>query len=281
MPQTVFVWGEDEDRSGAETGMIPILLEDSCPTAGDTMTIPAIFPYVAGIHAGTDGGTTGTAASTFEYTGYWIDGRLTAPGMGGPGVINLRIHRGTCGRREFDDRCIYDYFDNPILVGEGPNGIAGDTIAAFADTADWADNAIAAWIALYVSDTKLPVMPHRITHVAKWTTGAISAALTWEKEQLTLDDDLPTGRYLIWEAGLTSCTAIACRFIIPGVGFRPAIRPRRFAMGPAPEQPNECIHPGGIPMSYKGGVLNVRAEICCEVAETPLGGYFGLEYLGK
>jgi len=282
-PQTVFVWGEDEDRSEAELGLIPILLEDSAVTAGDTITIPSTFPFIAGIHAGTDGGTIdGTEHAQHPYTGYWIDGRLAAPGIGGPGVNNLRIHRGTTGRNKFNDACIYDWFDNPIKVGEGPNGIAGDTLTAYADTADWAGNAIVAFIALYVTDTRLPVMPHTITHVAKWTpTTALAAALTWEKEMITLDDDIPTGRYLIWEAGLTSCTAIAARLIVPGVPFRPAFRPRRFAHGPAPHQPNDCIHPGGIPFNYKGGTLNVRVEWCAEAAETALSGYFGLEYLGK
>lgn len=282
--QTVFVWGEDEDRSGAETGLLPILLEDSAPTAGDTITLPMTMPYVAGILAGTDGGSVDgtTALTTYRgYTGFWIDGRLASPGIGGPGVNNLRIHRGTTGRYEHNKDCLYDWFDDPVLLGEGPNGIAGDTVTAYADTADWAGNAIAAWICLFVTDTKLPTLPHQITHVCKYTTGAIAAALTWEKEQITLDDDIPTGRYIIWEASLTTCTGIAARLIIPGVPFRPAFIPRRFAHAAQWQRPNECLHPGGIPFEYKGGTPNVRVEICCEAAETPLSGYFGLQYLGK
>jgi hypothetical protein len=280
MPQTVFVWAEDEDKSGAETGLAA-LTDDLAVTSGDTIQIPEQYQYIAGVLVGT------------EFPDYVItDARLSAPGIGGPGVNNMRLHKAYAGSEKLVDTTfvgtrdiegvIYDYFDNPVKVGEGPNGIGGDTITAYSLEADEAGVAHMNSISLFVTNTRLPIVPHTLTHPdVKFTTAAIAAGLTWEKKTLVLDDDIPTGRYLIWEAELCSATAIAARLVVPGLGYRPAFIPTRTQAEAAPKQPNRCLHPGGIPIEYKGGSLTCKVEFCAETTDTPLSGRLGMQYLGK
>ena len=269
MPQTVFVWAESEDKSGVETGLAA-LADDQAVTSGDTIQIPDTYPFVAGALVGTE-------SATYVIT----DARLAAPGIGGPGVNNLRLHKAYAATGS-KKGVLYDWFDNPVRLGEGPNGLAGDTLTAYSLEADQAGVAHKNSISLFVTDTRLPLVPHQLSHPdVKFTTGAIAAAFTWEKKALVLDDDIPTGRYLLWEAELCSATSIAARFIVPGVPFRPAIIPTRTQAESAPKQPNKCIHPGGIPFVYKGGTLNVKLEYCAETTDTALSGRLGLQYLGK
>jgi hypothetical protein len=278
MPQTCFAWAEDEDRSAAETGLAAALGETTATTSGDTITIPDIYPFVAGVLVGT------------EFPDYFIvDARLASPGIGGPGVNNWRFHkayRGDNGELDTaaigvrDEGCMYNFMDNPIRVGEGPNGIAGDTLTAYSLETDETGVAHFNSIVLFVTDTKLPLMPHNLTHIVKFTTGAVTTAVTWANLALTLDDDIPPGRYTLWGADVTSATAIAARLQIPGVPFRPAFVPKRVENENF-SQPNRCLHPGGIPIVYKGGTLNVRLDLLAETTDTPLSGALYLEYTGK
>jgi hypothetical protein len=279
MPQTCFAWCEDEDRSAAETGLAAVLAEDLAVSSGDLIEIPDNYFFVAGIQAGS------------EFPDYpLIDARLASPGIGGPGINNLRLHRSWAGKdNELDTsnigsrnpEAMYNYFKEPIRVGEGPNGIAGDTLTAYSLETDESGVAHFNSIVLFVTDTKLPNMPHKITHTVKATVGAIGASVTWEKKTLTLDDDIPVGRYLLWGADLVSASAIAARFQIPGIAdFRPAIVPRRTQQEPL-HPLNKCIHPGGIPFNYKGGTMGLKLEYCAEATDTALSLHLELEYLGK
>lgn len=278
MPQTVFVWAEDEDRSAAETGLAAVLNEDQAVVSGDTIQIPDIYPYVAGILVGT------------EFPDFFmVAARLASTGIGGPGVNNLRLHKAYNGDDgELDaaaigvrnEACIYNWFDNPLKLGEGPNGIAGDTLTAYSLETDEAGVAHFNSISLFVSDTRLPYMPHNITHTPTFTMAAITAAVTWEKKNIVLDDDIPPGRYLLWGVDICSATAIAARVVVPGVPFRPAFIPRRVEREGF-TQPNHCLHPGGIPIVYKGGTLNSKIEYCAEATDTALSGNLYLEYQGK
>lgn len=279
IPQTCYAWVEDEDRSGAEKGLLAALVEDSTYFVGDKIQIPEVFPFVAAVWAGT------------EFPDYpLIDARLASPGIGGKGVNNLRIHKSWAGKdNELDTSNIgsrnpdamYDYFNNPILLGEGPNGIGGDILTAYSLETDEAGVAHFNNIVLFVTNTKLPYVEHTLTHPqVKGTLGAIATAATWEKKTITLDDDLPVGRYILWGCDLVSASAIAARLVVPGVDFRPAFVPRRTqseAMHPL----NRCIHPGGIPIAYKGGVLNLKVEYCAETTDTALSFAMDLEYVGK
>lgn len=273
MPQTCFVWAEDQDRSGVETGLLAVP-DDQTVTSGDTIQIPEIYPYIAGIYAGT------------ETTGYpLVDARLASTGIAGPGINNLRIHRGGAGVTR-NEGCLYDFFDNPVKFGEGPNGLAGDTLTAFSLENDHATTLHINYIVLFVTDTKLPEMPHTISHMPKFTMAAISAGVDaaggdWEKKALVLDDDIPVGRYLLWGIDVVSATAIAARVIIPGLGFRPAFVPRRTEAEAGYRQPNRCIHPGGVPFSYKGGTLTIKVEYLAETTDTALSGTLYIQYLGK
>ncbi len=278
MPQTCFAWAEDEDRSAVETGLAAVLNEDVAVSSGDLIEIPDNFPFVAGMWAGT------------EFPDWpLVDARLASPGIGGPGINNLRLHKSWAGKdSELDTSnigsrnpgCMYDFFDNPIRLGEGPNGIAGDTLTAYSLENDETGVAHFNSVVLFVTDTRLPVVPHNITHLPKFTMAAIGVSVTWEKKAIVLDDDIPVGRYLLWGVDVCSASAIAARMIIPGVPFRPAFVPRR-TQSEAPHPLNKSIHPGGIPFNYKGGTLAMKVEYCAETTDTALSGALQLEYLGK
>lgn len=276
MPQTVFVWAEDEDRSGAETGLAA-LADDQAVTSGDTITIPEIYPFIAGYLAGT------------EFPDYpIIDARLAAPAIGGHGVNNLRIHKAYAGAEGLLDTAkigsknpgnVYDFFDNPIKPGRTEAGLAGETVTAYSVETDETGVAHFNSISLFVTNTRLPYQPHRITHIAKFTMAAIATALTWEAKALVLDDTLPTGRYTIWGADIVSATAIGARLISTNLNWRPGFIPRRNqveAMHPL----NLCLHPGGIPFRYMGGSPTVKVEYCAETTDTALSGALFLEYHG-
>jgi len=269
MPQTVFVWAEDEDKSGVETGLAALASDQTANTSGDKITIPDAYPYIAAILAGT------------EFSTYiWIDGRLAAPNIGGPGVNSLRLHKAYSAAATKKPGNVYDFFDMPLAVGTGENNIAGDTLTAYSLETDEAGVAHMNSISLFVTNTRLPAQPHKLTHVVKFTTAAIATGLTWEAKSLVLDDDLPVGAYKLWGADLCSATAIAARFIVPKVGFRPAFIPRR-TQAEEPHPFNQCIHPGGVPFAYEGGALTLKLEFCAETTDTPLSGALFLEYLGK
>lgn len=268
MPQSVFVWAESEDKSAAETGLAAVE-DQTVVTSGDKITIPEAFPFIAGILAGT------------ENSSYvWTDGRLASPGIGGKGINNLRIHKAYSSASLKKPGNVYDWFDMPVRVGEGDDGLAGDTVTAYSLEADESGVAHSNSISLFMTNTRLPYQRHNITHIAKFVTGAISSGLTWEAKTLTLDDDLPVGQYRLWGADLCSATAIAARFINPNWGFRPGFIPRR-TQAEEPHPFNRCIHPGGLAFNYKGGALALKLEWMAETTDTPLSGALFLEYLGQ
>jgi len=237
-------------------------------TSGDKVTIPDLYPYLALVQVGT------------EFSTYIIiDARLASPGIGGKGVNNLRLHKAFAAKDKSPGMC-YDFLNNPLLVGEGKNGLAGDTVTAYSLETDEAGVPHMNHIAMIVSNTKLPNQPHNITHIAKFTTTAIATGLTWEAKTITLDDDLPVGSYRLWGADLCSASAIAARFINDKWGFRPAFIPRRIQTE-TPNPLNECIHPGGLPFEYRGGALTIKLEFIAETTDTPLSGALFLEYLGQ
>jgi len=269
MPQTVVVWMETEDKSGAETGLAALASDQTVNTSGDKITIPDAYPYIAAA-------LVGTANATYPI----IDARLAAPNIGGPGVNNLRLHKAYAAASTKRPGAVYDFFDAPLAVGTGENNIAGDTLTAYSLETDEAGVGHYNSISLFVTNTRLPPMPHKLTHVVKFTTAAITTAATWEAKSLVLDDDIPVGAYKLWGADLCSATAVAARLIVPKVGFRPAFIPRRSQVE-EPHPFNQCIHPGGVPFAYEGGALTLKLEFCAETTDTPLSGALFLEYLGK
>ena len=271
MPQTVLVWAEDEDRSGVETGLAAIT-DDTINTSGDKITIPDGLPYIAGILVGTEG-------ATYIIT----DARLASPNIGGTGVNNLRLHKAYGSATTKKPGNVYDFFGAPLKVGSAPNFLGGDTVTAYSLEADEAGVAHMNSISLFVTDTKLPYYNHpnpAVTHVVKFTTAAIAAALTWEAKALVLDDDLPVGDYRLWGADLCSATAIAARFIGNKTwGCRPGFIPRR-TQAEEPHPFNQWIHPGGLPFTYRGGALGLKLEFCAEATDTPLSGALFLQKTG-
>jgi hypothetical protein len=274
IPQTVFVWAEDEDRSGTETGLAA-LTDEQTTVSGDTIDIPPIYPGIAGIYAGT------------EFAEYpLIDARLAAPGIAGPGVNSLKIHTGYAqndgdagsatiqGQRK--PGSMLNHFDNPLMLGPDNRGIAGMTLTGYSLETDEAGVAHMNSISLFVSNTALPYVPHRVTHVATFTMGAIAAGLTWESKSLTLDYDLPVGSYRVHEVDIVSATAIAARLVTPELNWRAAFVPRRSG-GEEIHLLNKCIHPGGIPFTYRGGTLPLKVEYCAETTDTALSGTLWLE----
>jgi hypothetical protein len=249
--QTCLVWSEDEDRSGAETGLAAIATEDQTYITGDKIRFMEALPFVNLICAGT------------EFAAYpLIEARLNAPNINGSGVSNLRINRGVAG--VFDPTTVGNYSAFPLNWGH----LGGNMITAYSYEDDEAGVAHFNHIILVVSNGAIPITPKPITHMPKCTLAATGAAVTWKSNTPTLADELPAGRYRLWGADFVSATALACRFKLPGYDYRPAVLGRR--------NEQDGVHPfntsfsnSGYLIDYQGGTLNFQAEYVCYANETP------------
>ena len=250
---TVMAWGEDEDRSGAETGLAG-LADDLFVVSGDTIEMPTGYPYVAMAYVMT------------EFAAYQlIKARLTAPSITQrPLQLTRNLHAGVALQSEFG---VYDWRHMPIGPGNPPFIKAGDKITAYSYEEDEAGVAHKNSIALIVSDGAIPIglSPANIIHHC--TPGAaIATALTWQTITLTESNALEAGTYDMYGADVVSASAIAARFIFPGnndVG-RPAVIPRRIeSQGLHPfsamwGKPVRFTYPGGLP----------KLELVCETTDT-------------
>jgi hypothetical protein len=256
--QTVYVWAEDEDRSGAETGLTA-LADQTAVIQGDTVLMPSQYPYMTAWYAGT------------EFASYpLIDARLNAPNINGKGLNDLRIHRG------------YDVSFIPGAVVDAQRyphmGAPGEPVGAYSLETDEAGVSHFNHVAVIVSDGPLPFSDKPMTHIASCTVSAVTAN-TWTTQTPVLDDTLPAGRYILWGADVVSATCFGARFIIPNYPDRPAIIPRR-KVNDEMHKFNRCINPDGYIFDHKGSSLVLQLELACYTTDTPLAIKLFLQKIG-
>jgi hypothetical protein len=257
--QTCYAWSEDEDRSGAETGLAAVA-DQTAIIVGDTVLMPTNYPLIAATYSRT------------EFAAYpLVDSRFNAPNINGAGHNNLRIHRG-------DDvvtkpGTVVDMFRYPKL------GSAADPIAAYSLDTDEAGVAHFNSMVMIVSDGPLPYSHKPITHQVSCTVGALTAN-TWTTATPTLDDTLPSGKYRMWGSDMVCVDAVAARWIIPNYDERPAFIPKRLQADEG-HPFNRCINPDGYIFNHWGSTLVLQLEALATSAATPSSVTLYLERIGN
>lgn len=205
MPQTCHAWLEDEDRSGAVTG-IAAIADDLVKTSGDNLRFRADMPLIALMYGWT------------EFTAYVIDNlKLSAPTIAGN---PLRIRRGV-SLNYLNEGQIVDMRENPF-AGMRP----GDNITVEGFEADEAGVAHYLGLVVIVSDGAIPeIPPLPLTHIHHCEATATGAG-AWTQLSLTETDALPAGEYQMLGADVMHASLVAARFVFKGVEARPAVIPR-------------------------------------------------------
>lgn len=204
MPQTVHAWLEDEDRSGAATGLAAIA-DDLINTSGDNLRLRADLRKIAMMYFWTEFAAYPPVLVTIEAASIRQNPiRLTK------GVALNYISEGQ----------IYDLRNTPL-----PLIRAGDDVKATGYEADEAGVAHYTGVALIVSNAPIPIVaPVPMNHIHRCTVGAATAG-AWSKLSLTEQDPLPPGDYYMMGARVESATAFAARFMFKGLEVRPAVIP--------------------------------------------------------
>ena len=201
MPYTVIGWGEDLDAAGA-TVNITALADDTVSTNADLLSIPQ-YSNIAWAAAGMPSG--GTSVAT-----------LISPSLDQLGSLPIFPTNGstTDGDAEVDDPPLWmDLLANPRAMVS--NEQAQVTVNSNSGAAAFH------WALLGLSDG--PLTPINVPGVftVRGTHSTTLTARAWSSFQITLDDQLPVGRYLLCGVLYVAASAIAIRFIDRETGNRP------------------------------------------------------------
>ena len=226
-------WLEDEDRSGAETGIAAVADAAMIETSGDTLKLRAGRNRIALMYGWT------------EFTAYPIDQlRLNAPSYP---LKNIRMSRGVA--LNFDSaNLVYDYRDNPITM------VPGEAITSYGFEDDEGGVAHYLGVVAIVTDRPIPKGPAPEYDTVVQGTATSATAAVWQALTITLRDTLPAGYYDFYGADVVGATVVAARFIIPGLNDRPAVIPRcreQDALHPFSQYwgaPVRFAYPGNLPV---------------------------------
>ena len=208
MPQTVHAWLEDEDRSGAVTGLAAVT-DDLVVTSGDNLRLRRDMPLIAMMYGWT------------EFTTYAFNQlKLTSPTIAGN---PLRLTKGI-DLNFLNDGQIYDFRDNPLGIIR-----PGDNVTVEGYEADEAGVAHYLGLVAVVSDGSIPKKsPLPVSHIHRCTATA-TAAGAWTQLALTEVDALPAGTYQMLGARVEHASLVAARFIFKGMEARPGVIPTTLA----------------------------------------------------
>lgn len=204
MPQSAHAWLQDEDRSGAATGLAAVA-DDLIITSGDNLRLRKELPLIAMAYLWT------------EFTAYpVVIGTVTSP----PIANNPHILTHGVALNYLNESQIYDFRDAPIFWAK-----PGDNMSVEAYEADEAGVAHFLGLVIITSDGAIPFGPRpQIDLIHRCTVGAASAA-AWSQLALTEINALPAGKYKMWGARVEGATTVAARFVFKGVEIRPAVIP--------------------------------------------------------
>jgi len=204
LPQTCHAWLEDQDRSGAATGLAAIT-DDLIVTSGDNLRLRHDMRLLALIY-----GWTEFAAYAFNQA------KISCPTIASN---PLRITKGVA-LNYLNEGQIYDFRDNPLDIIR-----AGDNLTAEGYEEDEAGVAHYTGVVIVVCDGSIPkVSPLPVTHIHRCTATA-SAAGAWTKLDLTEQEGLPAGQYHMLGARVEHASLVAARFVFKGIEARPAVIP--------------------------------------------------------
>ena len=204
MPQTPIAFLEDEDRSGAATG-IAAVEDDLFNTSGDNIEFRNDMRKIALAYMWTEFAAFPPVLGTIN----------SAAIRGNP----IRLTRGIALNYLAEGQ-INDYRAAPLGRIR-----SGDDVSFTAYEADEGGVAHFLGLVLFLSNAPIPLTTPRPTNlIHRCTVGATSAA-AWKKLQLTEQDPLPAGIYYMNGARVESATAVAARFVFKGMESRPGVIP--------------------------------------------------------
>lgn len=237
---TAVAWLEDEDRSGADTG-IAAVADYLANTSGDNLRLVSGLDKVAKIYAWT------------EFEAYPFD-QLTITSPSIPNTSSsILLNRGINLTNVIGN--VYDFQENPIDIFK-----AGENISMVGHEDDEAGTAHYLGCVFIVCDgspiPKGPVpqsWPHRCTTTAT-TAGA------WTQLTLTQATALPSGKYVCVGAEVESATAVAARLVFKGYKIRPAVIP--ICQEEAQLDPFSRYFGAEIPFTIPGGLPDLDILEC-------------------
>jgi hypothetical protein len=199
---TTFAFHESVDAAGAQENLTPALADATVRTQGDRIYVPELTQAVL-FAAGVGSGGNGTA-------------RVETPELLKLGRHYIApVNGGTDGNIEPDTPQVVEDLRQaplPLVKGEGMLGTVHSNTTA----------AALQWIVVWTADG--PIAPDTRPHFTTRATGTTTVvAQTWSLCPLTLDENLPRGRYAIIGMRALGATCIAARMVLPGQGPRPGV----------------------------------------------------------
>lgn len=190
-----FLFMEDVDNA-ALAGLTPAAGEQTAFVSGDDLRVPEGVNQLVAYHL------VGAAITR---------GQITSPSLRAVAPIEvLPIDDAVEPTSNFPPQKM---LDNPVQLTSGEALNFNTTNSGAAATEQYGF----VWLA---DGPVTPFTGGQIHHIL--ATGAITAVVdTWTSGQLTLADDLPTGRYAVVGARCEGATLVAARLIFAGQSYRP------------------------------------------------------------
>ena len=245
----VVAWLEDEDRSGAATGLSAVADNDqNVITSGDNLRFPQGYPYVYMTYFLT------------EFSAYPIQ-RATvsqASRANNPFIMNKGIAKNFLSPNQ-----IYDFRRKPQKWNTGED----TTVQSVED--DEAGVAHKNAVVFFLTDSSngirggRPPMP--ITHVHTCTIGSMTTDV-WTSSSLTEINALPRGEFICWGGRIHSASPAVFRLNFDNIDDRPPLIP--CASETEPTHPyNEFWGTSKYKFSIPDGLPSIDG--LCLASETP------------
>jgi hypothetical protein len=245
----VVVWSEDEDRSGASTGLAG-LADNNQGTivSGDNLRLPAGYPYVYMMYAFT------------EFAGYPPQRAIITQASlsAKPITINKGVALNYLGPGQ-----LYDFRHAPLKLKTGENTtvqMLEDDEAGVAHV-----NAVVLFLTNSLQGIKTGKPPMPLTHIHTCTIAQMTIN-AWTNSALTELNPLEEGDYICWGGRVTSATPISARLVFPGIDERPPLIP--VAREEDPTHPyNEYWGTSKYRFRMPDGLPSI--DMVCGATETP------------
>jgi len=204
-------WLEDEDRSGAATGLAAVTDDDMIITSGDKLRLKTPHEQVA------------LAYLWAEFAAYVpVIATMSHP-LGNPLILTKGI-----GLNYLNEGQIYDFRSDTFKGFK-----AGDDMTVTGYETDEAGISHYLGLVLIVADGNIPTGPIPTPDIIHRCTVGAATEATWTPLALTEVNALPAGQYDMLGARVESATAVAARFIFPGLTTeRPAVIPVTRSVDP-------------------------------------------------
>lgn len=219
MAQTVLVWGESADRSGAAENLLAVVNDDLVSTNGDNIRFNSLFSNIAFMYNKSNTNSYVPQKMTLNAPTISSNPLVWASGIGvtwdAESNVNILDMSNAC----------YPY----IRPGDDvtSSGFENDE----AGVSHFLSNCVIVTDQASINYDIRNAPP--LTHTARCTVSGSSVSNQWTTYQLTLDTALPAGQFAMSGASVVGATCTAARFQFKTGGIsRPAVIPRTTTSSP-------------------------------------------------